>query len=588
MLMRSVLTFVLAMTLGGCSATMSRTQLERVAKDWCLVIRASQAIPVYPLTEDLQPGDVFLVTTPVHQQERVYGEKGFLPLDQLVTRLETCSAYQEFYKGAYFKGDYAKVPHARPRANGGVAQAEDEACDQQPKKNEPVDEQPTTSSSDPGGGIVATGIGTAQPNDTENPDGQGSADAEQPRGSTIWTSRFDLAPVPASAFPTYTFSVQAGSGARLAIPVQGVPVGLGLMNTNRATGSVVLRDAFTYALPGDVLLDRLAGWLRDDPRVRRELARLKGSVGDQPIFLRVVNRVYLLGGVDVGLVNQSATSGGIDVGAPQNTNIMTASTADLQRFKTNAELYADAMKAINTSLGDVRRDPSGNLLPGGSVRFAFASRRAVQLKEDFDRLLAIGYLGFDVEILEGGVLGPPVSTLYRLEGRTVAVSTELPPGVGATSLNAYVAIYASLEALANAGDLEAAHQRDRLNKLAGSLPGTYGVDLYHSGPDTPGLEEFQLQASRSAGDRVGDDQGFRSVTTYLFDLEFSMEGLERAIAAPTAALPNGERVSDEILREKLRRTRALRDEFISLLAESPDRVIADAVAYWESQVTGSR
>ncbi|MBK8016687.1 MAG: hypothetical protein IPK20_08145, partial [Betaproteobacteria bacterium] len=85
--------------LGACSTTKpAASQLERIAKDWALGIRASQVIPVYPLTEDLQPGDVFLVQTPVEEQTRLYLEKGFLPLENLVTRLRV-SGYQDFYVG---------------------------------------------------------------------------------------------------------------------------------------------------------------------------------------------------------------------------------------------------------------------------------------------------------------------------------------------------------------------------------------------------------------------------------------------------------------------------------------------------------
>ena len=49
--------FLLAVQLlAGCATqTMSGDQLARVAKDWSLGIRASQVIPVYPLTEDVQP-----------------------------------------------------------------------------------------------------------------------------------------------------------------------------------------------------------------------------------------------------------------------------------------------------------------------------------------------------------------------------------------------------------------------------------------------------------------------------------------------------------------------------------------------------
>ena len=75
--------------LAGCATQkMSGNQLARVAKDWSLSIRASQVIPVYPLTEDLQqPGDVFLVQTPIEEQVKIYLDKGFLPLENLVTRL---------------------------------------------------------------------------------------------------------------------------------------------------------------------------------------------------------------------------------------------------------------------------------------------------------------------------------------------------------------------------------------------------------------------------------------------------------------------------------------------------------------------
>ena len=85
----------------GCGTTkQSAHQLERVAKDWCLSVRASQIIPVYPLTEDVEPGDVFLVQTPYEDQIKVYESKGFLPLENLVTRLHP-QVYSEFYSKGY-------------------------------------------------------------------------------------------------------------------------------------------------------------------------------------------------------------------------------------------------------------------------------------------------------------------------------------------------------------------------------------------------------------------------------------------------------------------------------------------------------
>ena len=65
---------------GGCGMD-RKSQLQQVARDWCLTITASQIMPIYPLTEDVQPGDVFLVRMPIEEQRQRFDDKGFLPLD---------------------------------------------------------------------------------------------------------------------------------------------------------------------------------------------------------------------------------------------------------------------------------------------------------------------------------------------------------------------------------------------------------------------------------------------------------------------------------------------------------------------------
>jgi hypothetical protein len=103
MISRALLLLLAVGMLSGCATQkMSGDQLARVAKDWSLSIRASQIIPVYPLTEDLQPGDVFLVQTP--EQVKVYLAKGFLPLENLVTRLSP-AGYARFYRGWPYVAD---------------------------------------------------------------------------------------------------------------------------------------------------------------------------------------------------------------------------------------------------------------------------------------------------------------------------------------------------------------------------------------------------------------------------------------------------------------------------------------------------
>jgi len=99
-----ILTF--AMLLGGCVTAKDKSkELSRVAKDWCLTIRASQVMPVYPLTRDLQPGDVFLTTTAIGEEVALFEEKGFLPLDVHLVRLPLGAAVEKYYASHLGDGD---------------------------------------------------------------------------------------------------------------------------------------------------------------------------------------------------------------------------------------------------------------------------------------------------------------------------------------------------------------------------------------------------------------------------------------------------------------------------------------------------
>ena len=91
-------------------------QLSRVAKDWCLTIRASQVLPTYPLTEDLLPGDVFLTTTPIGEEVSQFEERGFLPLDNHLVRLGADKVLLDlnaFYGGRFDVAE-GKFPTAVP------------------------------------------------------------------------------------------------------------------------------------------------------------------------------------------------------------------------------------------------------------------------------------------------------------------------------------------------------------------------------------------------------------------------------------------------------------------------------------------
>jgi len=335
---RGVAIIIAVISIAGCAANPTK-QLERVAKDWALTIRASQVIPIYPLSEDVQPGDVFLVSTPISKQTEIYEAKGFLPLDQLVTRLDSLD-YERFYRKSYWAGTYAANDHERP-----------------------------------GWGTTGTPV-----------------------------------KAPRAAFPSYTFTVRKGSGLQLAIPIQGVPVGLGLMGASAAIGSVTLKDAYTYGIDGQAIASALYRWYRLDPDIQTVLSNMAKQT-DAEIYLRAVNRVYLTGGVVVQLTNQDTTSVGVDVGAPKGVKIPDLSDKSPAQAKVAVENYKAALEALSKPMNDLQ-----NNLPGGSFRFVEANQRGVTLAETFDRPLVIGYAGFDVRVFKNGRLSAPIPSFAVLSG----------------------------------------------------------------------------------------------------------------------------------------------------------------------------
>ncbi len=354
---RSSLIAISLTALTGCATErLSGDQLARVAKDWALGIRASQIIPVYPLTEDLQPGDVFLVQTPVEEQERIYLEKGFLPLENMAARLHP-RGYGEFYRGwpAIVDGELAP------------------------------------------------------PRPWQFPTADGSA---------------DFARAPLAAFPTYNFSVSRSGGFSLALPVQSVPVGLNLLDTASANGTITLKDAYTYGLPARVLHDVVRIWSLGSRDYLKQFVSVVPAAGDKSprkdFYLRVVNRVYLVKTVDVTLFANRASAADASAGVPGKVDLLNIGngTEAAKRFDEVNKVLARASgpKADNAAVADETAG-APPIAAGGSVRVAMATSRSVSLVESFARPLVIGYLATDYRILPDGELDAPVSVLPMLEGR---------------------------------------------------------------------------------------------------------------------------------------------------------------------------
>lgn len=394
----------LALPFAACSATRT-DQVERVAKDWCETIRASQVVPVYPLTQDLQPGDVFLVQVPIEQQQRQYAERGFLPLDQHLVRLEL-DGYGAFYRTS-FLDPLANVTLPRDWLRGGVD-----------------------------------------------------------------LRAFEKAP--RAAFPSYGFTTSRGAGLSLAVPVKGVPVGLSLLGTDQASGSITIADARTFGIDIASAWRELRDWSRGNHDVLVAMARRDG-----PTWLRMVTRVYLTGRIDVQLTASASSGGGLDVGAPKTIDLQqpsppagtdpAAPDTTMARYQANLEQLNEMLAKANettTNAGGSR------VLPGGSLRVTAASGRTIALQDTFDPPLVVGYLGFDCRVLADGSLGPPTATGALLRNE-LAPLLQMPPAQATESVAMLGAGYRLLQAARNDATLDAAlRQRageaiDACDRLAG-------------------------------------------------------------------------------------------------------------------------
>ncbi len=410
-----------ASALVGCSTTQAkRRQMERVAKDWCLTIRASQVIPVYPLTEDLRPGDVFLVQTPIDKEPDIYQSKGFLPLEQMLVRIHPDN-YQGFY-GNVSINENALTPF---------------------RHREP---------------------------------GQTDTSTNAPR----------------AAFPTYNFSVSRGGGAKLALPISGVPVAFNMMQTSSARGSVAISDAATYGVDVLPLYNQVKSWVNENAGLLSAYlpagGHSPGKGNETHTYLRVVNRVYLTRGVSVSLSDNSVFGAAGSAGADKPITLPTTST------NVN-ENYTNMLKSLNASVADA-------VTPGGSFKFTSATGRGVSLAETFPRPLVVGYLGFDVPIINGAekateaaavTIGAPIDTQTRLEGRASRESIDRMAAALNVERRTHAERIVAHVTDAKTGNVDVARLRELLAGQTGAPPSM--ADKYRDQPAAKLLRDLKTRYS---------------------------------------------------------------------------------------------
>lgn len=403
---------VACVCVGGCGTTQRERELARVAKDWAQTIRASQVIPVYPLTEDLLPGDVFLVTTSVHKQAEEYRTRGFLSLDMHKARLKGLD-YSGFYHQSRGIGARKDTPYhwIYPEPSG-----------------------------DPAGSRLP-----ATPPEIRRDD-----EARHTMPTAFWQA-------PHAFFPSYSFEVSSRLGINAAIPIQSVPISLAFMDTREATGSVQLTDAFVYGVSETELRETLEVWATEH---RASLIEMRAA-NSGPVFLRVVNRVYLVGAVNVSLRSARSGNANAEVGerVPSPEGAETPGkmrVADVAALRTLSEVASAGM-------------------PGGAVSYSYASSRQVVANETFARPLVVGFLALDYPVLGDGSLGAAVASSKTLVGEPLRQGQG-----GATSGDRFVqesALYRSaIEGLA------ADDRNDLYERAVAQMPRAFR-EVYQSGID---------------------------------------------------------------------------------------------------------
>jgi hypothetical protein len=446
--MRKVIALgIVLMLSAGCSTYLRNRELERVAKDWSMVIRASQVIPIYPLTEDLQPGDMFLVQLPIDEQQKIYKQRGFLPLDNMIYRLDP-NGYEAFYDRSFAAGS----------------------------KTTPLPKYWLTPDGDAHPWSLAPNVG----------------------------------------FPSYSFSVQSGGGFNLALPVQGVPIGLSLLGGGAAQGTVTIADARTYGVDTVSLYDDVRAWARGN----REFLGYFAPSGKSQNYIRVVSRVYLAGRLNVSLQSSRSFGATASGGAPKPVDLVVPSAGpDPKRATLDA--YNDNVGKLNTMLQEalkaVRAGGAEKLLPGGTVKVVAASSDSISLVETFNRPLVVGYLGFDILIDQDGILGPPIPT------HAVLAEQLQPPASQLLSTAALRTSYEILVKQGQQGDPRAAALVEDLDKLEKLVPEKYPCAIV--GFRSAAAE---LSVIHEAGSSVrGDMRGLPVVTTYRGELVGSIDKLRQ-------------------------------------------------------------
>jgi len=344
--------------LAGCFKTTQRNSLENVNKDWNQLIRASHIYPIYPLNQDVQPGDVFLTETDINDADFGKNRKGFLPLDQHIARVYP-TGYVAFYTNTSVINSTNRLPLVYLSDNSWT--------------NALAAAFPTYSFTVEQGGGASVSLPI-----------QGI-----PVGLSLMGAR------KASGFVTIADSHTYGIDE---LSMRDQVQGFAEANALKIIAALPARNgANGKNAPGktgrDAAPEKEAAPPGGTNRVDSDNEKVKD--GEDTYYLQVVTRVFTTGRVAVSLNNDDAIGGSLTAGAPKEVPLSSLET-------TNAATnYAALVSSVNTVLAS---NQLTGMLPGGALKFARVSSRSVSLQETFPKPVVIGYLGFCLAVTKQSLL----------------------------------------------------------------------------------------------------------------------------------------------------------------------------------------
>ncbi|WP_147820789.1 hypothetical protein [Salidesulfovibrio onnuriiensis] len=214
----------------------------------------------------------------------------------------------------------------------------------------------------------------------------------------------------AAAFPSFSFSVDRGTGFNLNLPVDGIPVGLGFVQSEKVVVSMSISNATSFGLP----VHDLNGALEDWCGKHKEYLAEQKLHSRQPVLLRVVSRVFRTRGVTASIMGVDSMGGKVAAGGDAFTETPSANMTEVLPEAIKSDDAAERFAQLAGQLGKVV--PRNVPLPGGSATYMRGSKDSVVMRQTFDRPLAIGYIAFDVVVLDGGGISVPMGAQQNLDG----------------------------------------------------------------------------------------------------------------------------------------------------------------------------